>query len=301
MPEDGIRYVHRKDLLSFEEMERIIKVFAKEGISKIRITGGEPFLRKGIMAFLGKINAIEEIKQIHITTNGTMTHGQIPMLKKLGVQSINLSLDSLDKQRFFDITRRDAFDKVMQTFHELLDNHIEVKINMVVMAGKNIADILPMVELTKDYPVSVRFIEEMPFNGTGKKEEQVYWSQHEILNLLKETYPDLFKLKDPDYSTSANYKVPNYKGSLGIIAAYTRLFCGTCNRIRLTPQGIIKTCLYDDGVFNIKDLIRSGVSDAELVATLKKALNNKAKDGWEAEKKRLEGNEVSESMATIGG
>jgi len=301
MPENGIRYVHRKDLLSFEELERVVSLFAQEGISKIRITGGEPFLRKGMMDFLGRISAIKGVEQIHITTNGTLTNGLIGDLKALGIKSINLSIDSLDKKRFHEITRRDSFDQVMATFHELLAHDMKVKTNMVVMNGKNIEDILPMINLTKEHKVSVRFIEEMPFNGTGKNEESLFWSQDKILEHIQSAHPAIEKLPDPPHSTSFNYQIPNHKGTVGIIAAYTRLFCGTCNRIRLTPQGTIKTCLYDDGVFNIRDLIREGATDEELIATLRKALNNRAKDGWEAEKNRKAGNDVSESMATIGG
>lgn len=298
MPESGIRYVHRKDLLSFEELERVIGLFAQEGISKIRITGGEPFLRKGIFDFLAKINAIEGVEKIHVTTNGTLTSGRVAEFKDLGIKSINLSIDSLDPKRFFEITRRDSFEQVMDTFHELLANDIQVKTNMVVMNGKNIEDIIPMVELSKEHKVSIRFIEEMPFNGTGKNEEKLVWSKDKILDHIKEQYPNIEKLPDPPHSTSYNYKIPGHQGSIGIIAAYTRLFCGTCNRIRLTPQGTIKTCLYDDGVFNIRDLIRAGATDEDLIAALKKALGNRAKDGWEAERNRKT---ISESMATIGG
>ena len=166
MPENGIKYMNRKDLLSFEEMTRLIRVFGDLGVSKIRITGGEPFVRKGIMSFLKGVSELATIKEINITTNGTFTVEQIPALEKMGIKSVNLSLDSLDSQRFFDITRRDLFDQVMTTYRKLVDSKIRVKTNMVVMDGRNIEDIYPMLELTKYDDVSVRFIEEMPFNGT---------------------------------------------------------------------------------------------------------------------------------------
>ncbi len=297
MPENGIKYLNKKSLLTFEEMYRIIKVFGDEGISKLRITGGEPFIRKGIMEFLGEVSQIKNIEKIHITTNGTFTEDKIEDLERMGIDSINLSLDSLDKDRFFEITRRDMFDQVMSTFHQLVDSEIKTKINMVVMDGRNIDDIYPMLELTRNNDVSVRFIEEMPFNGTEGQGNTTFWPMKQILDYIKNEYP-VEKLEDPPFSTSINYQIPGFKGSFGIIAAYTRTFCGSCNRIRITPQGMLKTCLYDDGVMSLRDILRSGASDKELLDHLHASLNNRAKDGFEAEKRRQP---VSESMATIGG
>ena len=301
MPEEGIDYLPRQELLSYEEMERVLTILVGMGISKLRITGGEPFLRKGMMEFLEKISQLHGLQEIHITTNGTLTSDLVPDLKRIGIASINLSLDSLDEQRFFAITRRNSYQSVMQTFHQLLKFDIPTKINTVVMEGRNIEDILPLVTLTKDHPVAVRFIEEMPFNGSGGKEENLLWDFPKILDFIKAAYPNLQKLKDAPASTSFNYQIPGHQGSIGIIAAYSRLFCGTCNRIRLTPQGILKTCLYDDGVFNLKTLIREGASDLQLKTAFLDALGNRAKDGFAAEKNRFLGPGVSESMATIGG
>lgn len=300
MPENGIKYVDRKDLLSFEEMYRIISVLSEQGISKIRITGGEPFVRKGIMEFLERVSKIEKIEEIHITTNGTFTEDKISQLENIGIKSINLSLDSIDKQRFFDITRRDMFDQVMSTYHKLVASAIKVKINMVVMEGRNIDDIHPMLELTKNDDVSVRFIEEMPFNGTSGQGNGTLWSMKKILKTIQEVH-QIEKLVDAPFSTSSNYKIAGHKGSFGIIAAYTRTFCGSCNRVRITPQGTLKTCLYDNGVINFRDILRSEVTDLELTNHFKNTLQKRAKDGFEAEKNRNLNSPVSESMATIGG
>ncbi len=299
MPEEGIQYVQRQELLTYEEMERIVTLGYQLGIRKVRITGGEPFLRKGIMDFLERISQLPELA-IHVTTNGTLTYDLVPKLKNLGIKSINLSLDSLDEKRFYEITRRDSFKKVMQTFEQLLAYEIPTKLNAVVMAGKNIDDILPMVALTKELPIGVRFIEEMPFNGKGSNGEAFEWDYRKILDHIKTQYPSIAKIKDPKYSTSLNYQIPDHKGTVGIIAAYSRLFCGSCNRIRLTPQGVLKTCLYDNGVFNIRDLIRAGASNEQVQEALQEALAHRAKDGHEAERKR-KNNPVQESMATIGG
>lgn len=298
MPENGIKYVNRKDLLSFEEMERLLIIFSDLGISKLRITGGEPFVRKGIMEFLARASTIQKLEEIHITTNGTFTSDKVNQLESLGIKSVNLSLDSLDKHRFFDITRRNEFENVMKTFDKLLQSNIKVKINMVVMEGRNIEDLLPMVELTKNKGVDVRFIEEMPFNGTQGQGNATLWPASKILDHVSAEY-ELEKLVDPPHSTSQNYQPHGHKGNIGIIAAYTRSFCGSCNRIRLTPQGLLRTCLYSNAGINFRDLIRSGASDEEIGNQLKRTIGKRAIDGFEAEKMR--DNSVSESMATIGG
>lgn len=301
MPEEGINYVPRKELLTYEEMERLMRVLTGMGIEKLRITGGEPFVRRDMMDFLRSLTTMEGLKQVNITTNGTLTAKLVPELKTLGIHSVNLSMDTLDRDRFFQITRRNEFEKVMETFHALLDHGISTKINAVVMDGKNTQDILPMVELTRDYPVGVRFIEEMPFNGEGSHYPVLNWNHRRILEHVRERYPDMEKIPDPPHSTSSNYRIPGFKGTMGIIAAYSRTFCGTCNRIRITPQGMLKTCLYDSGVFNIRDLMRAGATDDQLRTAFLDALGHRARDGWEAERNRTFGLPVTESMSTIGG
>lgn len=301
MPEEGIKYVPKNDLLSYEEMLRLMQILADLGIEKVRITGGEPFVRRDMMDFLRALRQIKGIRKINITTNGTLTAPLIPELKALNIDSVNLSLDTLDRDRFYQITRRDEFDTVMETFHLLVQHNISTKINAVVMDGKNIEDLIPMVELTQQHPVSVRFIEEMPFNGEGAHYQHLKWHHFAILEHLKTAFPDIYKIPDPPHSTSYNYQIPGHQGTVGIIAAYTRTFCGTCNRIRITPQGGLKTCLYDNGVFNLRNLIRAGASDEDLKISILEAIHHRAKDGWEAEKNRNFGLPVSESMATIGG
>lgn len=300
MPEEGIHYLPKKELLTFEEITRLVGIMTSFGISKVRLTGGEPFVRTDLMDLIARIAEIPGVRDLHLTTNGILTAPHIPELKRIGIASVNLSLDTLDRDRFQMITRRDEFDATMKTLGLLLETGIPIKINAVVMDGKNTDDIIPMAELTRTSDVSVRFIEEMPFNGTGSQ-PKLLWNHKKILDRLREHYPSIEKIDDPENSTAFNYKIPGYRGSIGIIAAFTRSFCGTCNRIRVTAQGTLKTCLYDDGVLDVKALLRSGVSDDDIKAHLLKAFRSRAKDGFEAERLRRDKHPVHESMSTIGG
>jgi molybdenum cofactor biosynthesis protein A len=299
MPEEGIKYLPKKDLLTFDEIIRIVTIMAGMGISKVRLTGGEPFVRTDLMDLIRRIVKVNGVSELHITTNGILTAPHIAELSDLGIRSVNLSMDTLDAERFRTITRRDEFAKTWDTFQRLLEKNIHVKINAVVMEGKNIDDIVPMIRLTKDNDVSVRFIEEMPFNGEGTHYAKLNWTHNKILSYIKQEFPGLVKLPDAPHATAYGYQVPGHKGNIGIIAAFSRTFCGTCNRVRVTAQGTLKTCLYDDGVLNIKELIRSGEPDAMIERHLLKAFSSREKDGFESEKKRKK--IVTESMSTIGG
>jgi molybdenum cofactor biosynthesis protein A len=300
MPEDGIRYLPKKELLSFEEIERLVSLMATMGITKVRLTGGEPFVRTDIMQLIRRIKSIPGIQDIHLTTNGVLTAAHVPELKGL-IASVNLSLDTLDHERFKQITHRDELNAVLETFHALLQHSIPVKINAVVMDEKNTEDIHSLIELTKQYPVSVRLIEEMPFNGEGSHYPKLAWTHKKILDHIQSHYPNLQKVSDPENSTAYHFAIPGHLGNIGIIAAFSRTFCGTCNRIRITAQGILKTCLYDDGVLNVRDLLRSGISDQQIIAQLLQAFSHRPKDGIEAEQNRINHTPVSESMSTIGG
>lgn len=300
MPEEGIAFMKKQHLMSYEEMLRLVSVLGKEGIDKVRITGGEPFVRRDMLYFLRELRKIPTLRQLSITTNGTLTADKVDELAEIGIQGINLSLDSLDPQRFAEITRRDSFAAVWQTLEAILQTPIRLKINMVVMQGRNIEDILPMVELARHHELEVRLIEEMPFNGTAGQGNPTFWPVPKMQDHIRQHYP-LYRLKDEPAATAATYQIPGFRGRLGFIAAFTRTFCGTCNRLRVTPQGGLQTCLYGGPVLNFKDLMRSGATDAALVAALHQAVGSRAKDGFEAEKQLQSTEQLAHSMATIGG
>ncbi|WP_238555257.1 GTP 3',8-cyclase MoaA [Chryseobacterium sp. P1-3] len=206
MPEEGLTWIKQNELMTDEEMVRLCSVFTSLGIDKIRITGGEPFVRKNSIELIEKISQLEGLTDISLTTNGLLTEPYIPQLKKCGIRSVNLSLDTLDEERFFTITRRKGFDKVMKTLDSLLRHGIRVKINAVVMEKQNIEDIIPLVLLTRELPVDVRFIEEMPFNGNKDMAASLSWNHQKIYTYIIEHFPDLIKTEDPKSSTSYHYK-----------------------------------------------------------------------------------------------
>lgn len=293
MPEQ-MQFLQRKALLTNEEILTLLQPLAKAGIDKLRITGGEPFLRKDLMPLLTSLRAF--IPEISITTNGVLTQPYIPQLKALGIRKINLSLDTLQRDRFMEITRRDQFTAVMQTLDSLLAHDMLVKLNVVVMGGVNTDELKAFADLTRQAPIAVRFIEEMPFNGQGHSFSGNQWHYLRILDALRE-YFLVEKLPDAPQATSINYQIPGYRGQIGVIPAYSRTFCGTCNRLRITPTGGLKTCLYGGDVLNVRDLLRSGASSDFILNEIRTTLGHRAADGFEAERQ----NQHWDSMSVIGG
>lgn len=302
MPEQGLKWHKKTEILSYEEMLRLVEILADLGISKIRITGGEPFVRRDLIPFMSDLVQVPGIDQLNITTNGTAPLKSVEDMKALGIHAVNLSLDSLDRERFKAITRRDEFDKVWDFYRELLKQDVRTKINAVVMEEHNLEDILAMSALTIKDPVSVRFIEEMPFNGGSKGYQPVNWDYRRIIEHIQSAYPDIERMDDDKSSTSYNYQIPGAKGSIGVIPAYTRTICGTCDRIRLTPKGELKTCLYQGKGFSFRDFMRNRATDEDIRNKFMQLFQQRAKDGFEAEKlTTTQANGSLQSMATIGG
>lgn len=298
MPEEGMHFASRKDLLTFEEMYLLTSVFCSLGVSKIRITGGEPFVRNGIMPFLENISALQGLDEITITTNATLTHKYIQQLKAVGIRKINVSLDSLNKERFYAITRRDSFNTVFNTILTLLNEGFEIKLNCVLSATKNVDDIIPFIELTKAHALSVRFLEEMPFNGSTTFED-INWNYKDIYNHISQHYDEVITLKNKPHSTSLNYAIPGYKGTFGIIPSFSRTFCGTCNRIRLAATGELRTCLYGAPAANLRDVLRNGADETAIKEVIFEAVSGRLKDGFTAEKMNVKA--VHDSMSVLGG
>ncbi|WP_299056754.1 GTP 3',8-cyclase MoaA [uncultured Polaribacter sp.] len=300
MPAHGIDIVPKQELLTFKEMYRVIRVLTELGVHKIRLTGGEPFVRKDFIGFLEMLSYNDLLEDINITTNGALISNHIDTLEKLKkVKNINLSIDSLQAETFNKITRRNVFDEVFKTMELLEKSSMNLKLNVVVQSGINTNEINDFVALTKDKNIAVRFIEEMPFNGKGQREMQESWNYNKILNEIKSEF-DVAEIQSEKSSTSRNFSIENHKGTVGIIPAFTRTICGDCNRIRITSTGTFKNCLFDDGVFNLRDFIRNGASNDDLKELFLSLVKKKPENGFIAEANRTKG-DVSESMSTIGG
>ncbi len=294
MPPEGIPFLARELILTYEEMERLVRIVAAMGIRKVRLTGGEPFVRKGLIHF---IERLVSIPGVYITTNGVLTRPFIPQLKALGIAGVNLSLDTLNRERFIKIARRDELSRVLETFDALLQAGIALKVNMVVFDEINSDEIIPMAQLAKHYPIELRYIEQMPFDG-GVGRSAVQFNFTRILETLKQAFPDITSVDLPD-ATARVFKVPGFKGRLGIIGGFSRIFCATCSRMRITAAGQLKTCLYDNGVLDLRKLLRSGASDNAIARAIRMKILDRAADGFEAEQRARRTNGTS--MAEIGG
>ncbi|WP_439130765.1 GTP 3',8-cyclase MoaA [Polaribacter sp.] len=300
MPVHGIEIVPKQELLTFKEMYRLIRVLTELGVKKVRLTGGEPFVRKDFVGFLEMLSYNDLLDAINITTNGALISHHIDKIEQLKkVKNINLSIDSLQRDKFAKITRRDVFPEVYKTFELLEKSQLNLKLNVVVQSGFNSDEIVDFVRLTKDKNVAVRFIEEMPFNGKGQREMQENWTFQKILDEIKTEF-SLEEIQSEKSSTSRNYTIDNHLGTVGIIPAFTRTICNDCNRIRITSTGTFKNCLFDDGVFNLRDFIRKGASNEDLKELFLSLVKEKPENGFIAEANRKKGG-VSESMSTIGG
>ena len=299
MPEEGIAFSKKDSLLSIEEMKRLCNILVGKGVDKIRITGGEPFVRKDLMQLLEHLSGLSGLNEISITTNATLIGPHIDTLEALGVNSINVSLDAIRPDSFARITRRDYFHTVYENLMRLIDSKMEVRVNFIVLEGQNEEDIYHMMEFQEKYPVRVRFLEEMPFNGGSRDFVKLNWNHRKILDHIRDRYPEFEKLPAPLTSTSVNYKIPGHRGSFGIIPSFSRTFCGSCNRLRVTATGDLITCLYGKPVANLRSPLRFAEDDRIVEEILVNAVGSRAKDGFEAQEQF--GPIFGSSMTSIGG
>lgn len=269
---DGIEWMPMDEILTYEEIIKICTQATRLGIRKIKVTGGEPLVRKGCAEFIGMLKKIPEIEQVTLTTNGVLLADYAAVLKENGLDAVNVSLDTLDAGKFHEITGFDAFDQVLAGIEAAEKQGIPVKINSVLQYGKNENEWKNLVMLAKDKKRDVRFIEMMPI-GYGKKFEPVY---NEIL--LKKMKEEFRKIES-DLTVHGNgpaiyYKIPGFAGSIGFISAIHGKFCNECNRIRMTATGKIKSCLCYDYTLSVKEAVRMDNID-EVREILKKAIEAK--------------------------
>uniref|UniRef100_H3CU19 Molybdenum cofactor biosynthesis protein 1 n=1 Tax=Tetraodon nigroviridis TaxID=99883 RepID=H3CU19_TETNG len=277
MPEDGVKLTPRSQLLSTSEILKLAGLFVQEGVDKIRLTGGEPLIRPDVLEIITKLRTLEGLKTIAVTTNGINLARLLPKMKDAGVDLINISLDSLVPAKFEFIVRRRGFHKVMEGIDKAIEmGYNPVKVNCVVMRGLNEDELLDFVALTETKPLEVRFIEYMPFDGNKWNFKKMV-SYQEMLDCIRQQWPDLEKLQCGHTETAKAFRVPGFKGQVGFIASMSDHFCGSCNRLRITADGNLKVCLFGNSEVSLRDLLRSGASDEELLRVIGAAVGRKKK------------------------
>jgi molybdenum cofactor biosynthesis protein A len=264
MPAEGIALTPRAHLMTAVEIVTIAQTFVKLGVTKIRLTGGEPLVRKDaktIIEELGKLGV-----ELTLTTNGILVHEFIETFKEAGITTLNVSIDSLKKEKFNQITRRNYFEKVIENLDLLEANGFQVKLNVVVIKGFNDNEIIDFIEMTKNRNIQIRFIEFMPFDGNQWNKEKLV-SYAEILSQVNAFYTEqkVERTQDKPNDTSKNHKIIGYQGSFSVISSVTNPFCNTCNRIRLTADGKLKNCLFSNTETSLLDTLRGGDSIEPLI------------------------------------
>lgn len=262
MPEEGVPLSPASHLLTTPEIVYLSALFVSQGVTKIRLTGGEPTIRRDILSLMHSIGNLRPkgLRELCLTTNGIALYRKLDSMAKAGLTGINLSLDTLDPFQFQIMTRRKGFDAVMKSIDRILEMNklgagIKLKINCVVMRGINERDIIPFVEMGREKDVEVRFIEYMPFDG-NKWSKGKMLSYREMLDRIQAKYPALEKVQDHENNTSKTYQIPGFTGRIGFITSMTHNFCGSCNRLRITSDGNLKVCLFGNAEVSLRDLMR---------------------------------------------
>jgi GTP 3',8-cyclase / cyclic pyranopterin monophosphate synthase len=279
MPSNGVMLSPSDNLLTTPEIVRLAKIFVQQGIKKIRLTGGEPTIRKDFVELVGQLNDLKSfgLEKIGVTTNGIALKRKLPKLREAGLDQINISLDTMDKFKFELMTRRRGLEAVMESLHTALDLGFEsVKLNVVVINKLNSDEILDFVNLTTHIPVYARFIEYMPFDG-NKWNTEKFLSYGDMLSNIRNVYPSIEKCIDDPNDTSKAYRIPGAPGKFGFITSMSDHFCGTCNRLRIMADGNMKVCLFGNSEVSLRDLLRRNVSDDELVQVIDQAVKRKKK------------------------
>eukprot|EP00112_Aurelia_sp_Birch-Aquarium-sp1_P008496 Seg1937.5 transcript_id=Seg1937.5/GoldUCD/mRNA.D3Y31 product="Molybdenum cofactor biosynthesis protein 1" protein_id=Seg1937.5/GoldUCD/D3Y31 len=277
MPEDGVELTKKDKLLSTDEIVKIASLFVQEGVTKIRLTGGEPLVRGDLVELCDRLSSLKNLKELAMTTNGTVLAKRLDALKEAGLTHLNISLDTLVPAKFEFITRRKGWNRVMDGIEKALElGYDPVKINCVVMNGMNEDEICDFVRLTQNKNIDVRFIEYMPFDG-NKWNHKKFMPYQEMLGKIEKEFTTLEKITDHANDTSKAYRVPGFVGQIGFITSMSEHFCGTCNRLRITADGNLKVCLFGNSEVSLRDAIRSGISDDDLLDIIGSAVGRKKK------------------------
>jgi len=299
MPKDGLVWKKQQELLTFEELVRVAKIFVDMGVTKIRLTGGEPMVRKGLTDLVQSLGAIPGLKTLAMTTNATLLAPHVQTLHQSGMSQLNISLDTFKADRFSQIARQDetVFAQVMAGIDAAIEQNFDsVKINMVVMSGINDDEILDFVDFASKHRVNVRFIEYMPFKDNLWTNEKVV-TYKDMLALIGEHY-SVKKLDDEPSAVGKDYAIDGGAGSISFISSMSDSFCSTCNRLRLTSDGQVKSCLFYPAETNLRDAMRQGATDSQVQGMILDSLRMKPEAHPPAEEIAAQDNRA---MIEIGG
>ena len=269
MPLDEYEWINKKEILTFEEITRLAILFVRLGVEKIRLTGGEPLVRQNLDRLVGKLSAIEGLKDLCLTTNGALLAEKVQALQQAGLQRINVSLDSLDRDKFKQMTKRGDLDKVLEGIFAAKSHGLHpIKLNAVIERGVNDDDILPLIEFSREHGFAMRFIEYMDVGNANNWTSEKLVSKKEIIAKIHSRYPLKEIGRVQGSAPSVDYGFVDGRGDVGVIASVTEPFCSSCTRARVTADGKIVTCLFSDAGHDVKALIRSGASDEEILKLL---------------------------------
>jgi len=276
MPEEGVDLSPNEKLLTTSEIIQLATHFVKNGVSKIRLTGGEPLINSNIVEICGALNELKPLglSTIAVTTNGILLSRKLRALKNNGLTHINLSLDTLDPWKYEQITRRNGLKKVLRAIDDCLEQGYEPRVNVVVMRKFNDMELVEFVELTRTRPVHVRFIEFMPFDGNSWNEQKMV-PFYEMEDVVRTAHPSLTACEYSESETAKEYKIDNHQGTIGFITSMSNHFCSTCSRIRLTADGNLKVCLFGQTEVSLRDALRSGCSEEELTELIHQSIGRK--------------------------
>jgi len=279
MPEHDPAFVPRAELLTFEEISRVVRVGTTLGIDRVRLTGGEPLVRRELHKLVSAILRIPAILDVGLTTNGIFLADQAQQLREAGLRRLNISLDALDSDAFRRITRRDGFDRVLEGIQAAKDAGFDpIKLNVVSVRGLTENQIVPFGRMARESNLEVRFIEFMPLDAENKWERGKVLFAHEIITILEDEFGPLDALSSSDDRAPASkYRFRDDRGTIGLIASVSRPFCQSCNRFRLTADGKLRNCLFSLEETDVRDLLRNGGGDDDIAAAMKTCIAAKGK------------------------
>jgi cyclic pyranopterin phosphate synthase len=298
MPEEEYEFTPASRLMQVNEIVAIAQTFVDLGVTKIRLTGGEPLVRKDAAEIITRLAALPV--QLTITTNATRLHDFVDVIKQAGIKSINISLDTLQKDRFLLMTKRDQFEQVMKNINLMIDNGIHVKVNAVVIKGLNDSEINDFVRMTKEQPIHVRFIEFMPFTGNRWNSDKVITWQQILAQVSREF--EVMPIEREKHETAKKYTVPGHLGTFAVISTMSAPFCGDCNRMRLTADGKMKNCLFSNTETDLLTPFRKGDDIVPLIYQSIKDKKHALGGQFTTEMEKIETSKLeNRSMITIGG